>query len=131
TTLVLPFDQDQLVEQVAQANPRTIVVLDTGGPVLMPWLGQIAGVLEAWYPGQRDGDAIAKLLFGAAEPSGRLPQTFPASDASVPASTPAQWPGTGEGQDAAFTEGIQVGYRWYDANKVEPLFPFGYGLSYT
>jgi beta-glucosidase len=131
TTLALPFDQDQLIEQVAQANPRTIVVLDTGGPVLMPWLGQVAGVLEAWYPGVRDGDAVAAILFGDADPTGRLPQTFPASDSSVPASTPSQWPGSGDGQDAAFTEGIEVGYRWYDANKVAPLFPFGYGLSYT
>ena len=129
--LELPAGQDQLVEQVAQANPHTIVVLDTGGPVLMPWLDQAAGVLEAWYPGQRDGDAIAAILFGDAEPSGRLPQTFPSSDTAVPASTMEQWPGSGQGQDAAFTEGLDVGYRWYDANKVAPLFPFGFGLSYT
>jgi beta-glucosidase len=131
TTLALPDAQDQLIAAVAQANPRTIVVLDTGGPVLMPWLDEVGGVLEAWYPGQRDGDAVAALLFGDAEPSGRLPQTFPGSDAAVPAATPGQWPGSGEGQDAAFTEGLEVGYRWYDENKVEPLFPFGYGLSYT
>src|SRR5581483_6774616 len=131
TTLALPNGQDQLVAAVAQANPRTIVVLDTGGPVLMPWLDQVAGALESWYPGQRDGDAVAAILFGDAEPSGRLPQTFPASDTSVPASTPEQWPGSGDGQDAAFSEGLEVGYRWYDENKVAPLFPFGYGLSYT
>jgi beta-glucosidase len=130
-SLALPTGQDQLIEQVAQANPRTIVVLDTGGPVLMPWLDQVSGVLETWYPGQRDGDAVAAILFGDADPSGRLPQTFPSSDVSVPASTPGQWPGSGEGQDAAFTEGLDVGYRWYDENKVAPLFPFGYGLSYT
>ncbi|MFL5909957.1 MAG: beta-glucosidase family protein [Gaiellaceae bacterium] len=130
-SLALPAGQDQLVQQVAQANPRTVVVLDTGGPVLMPWLDEVAGVLETWYPGQRDGDAVAAILFGDADPSGRLPQTFPASDTSVPASTPGQWPGSGEGQDAAFTEGLEVGYRWYDKNKVAPLFPFGYGLSYT
>jgi beta-glucosidase len=129
--LQLPNGQDQLIEQVAQTNPHTIVVLDTGGPVLMPWLDQVAGVLEAWYPGQRDGDAIAAILFGDAEPSGRLPQTFPSSDTDVPASTVSQWPGSGLGQDAAFSEGIDVGYRWYDAKKVTPLFPFGFGLSYT
>jgi len=131
TTLALPDNQDQLIDAVAQANPNTVVVLDTGGPVLMPWLDQVSGVLETWYAGQRDGDAVSAILFGDADPSGRLPQTFPASDTSVPASTIAQWPGTGEGQDAAFTEGLDVGYRWYDANKVAPLFPFGYGLSYT
>jgi beta-glucosidase len=129
--LDLPAGQDQLVEQVAQANPNTIVVLDTGGPVLMPWLDEVPGVLEAWYPGQRDGDAIAAILFGDAEPSGRLPQTFPSSDTAVPASTMDQWPGTRLAQDAAFSEGIDVGYRWYDAKKVAPLFPFGFGLSYT
>jgi beta-glucosidase len=131
TTLALPDNQDQLIEAVAQASPRTVVVLDTGGPVLMPWLDRVSGVLETWYAGQRDGDAVSAILFGDADPSGRLPQTFPASDTSVPASTIAQWPGTGEGQDAAFTERLEVGYRWYDANKVAPLFPFGYGLSYT
>ena len=129
--LELPNGQDQLVEQVAAANPHTIVVLDTGGPVLMPWLDRVSGVVEAWYPGQRDGDAIAAVLFGDVDPSGRLPQTFPPSDSAVPASTPGQWPGSDDGQDAAFSEALDVGYRWYDANKVTPLFPFGYGLSYT
>jgi beta-glucosidase len=97
----------------------------------MPWIDQVAGVVEAWYSGVRDGDAIAAVLFGDVNPSGRLPQTFPTSDAAVPASTPAQWPGSGEGQDAAFSERLDVGYRWYDAHKVAPLFPFGFGLSYT
>jgi beta-glucosidase len=131
TTLALPAGQDQLVEQVAAANPHTIVVLDTGGPVLMPWLAQVPAVVEAWYPGQEDGTAIAAVLFGDVNPSGRLPQTFPASDMQVPASTPDQWPGSGDGQDASFSEGIDVGYRWYDAMKQTPLFPFGFGLSYT
>jgi beta-glucosidase len=129
--LELPAGQDQLIEQVAQANPHTIVVLDTGGPVLMPWLDQVEAVVEAWYAGQRDGDAIAAILFGDANPGGRLPQTFPTSDASVPTSTVTQWPGADEAQDASFSEGLEVGYRWYDANHVEPLFPFGFGLSYT
>lgn len=131
TTLALPAGQDQLIEQVAAANPHTVVVLDTGGPVLMPWLAQVPAVVEAWYPGQEDGTAIAAILFGDVDPSGRLPQTFPPSDQAVPASSPDQWPGSGSGQDASFSEGIDVGYRWYDANKVAPLFPFGFGLSYT
>jgi beta-glucosidase len=129
--LSLPLGQDQLIEQVAQANHHTIVVLDTGGPVLMPWLDQVSAVVEAWYPGEQDGNAVAAILFGDVNPSGRLPQTFPPSTAAVPASSGDQWPGSGGGQDAAFTEGLAVGYRWYDAHKVTPLFPFGYGLSYT
>jgi beta-glucosidase len=129
--LDLTAGQDQLIEQVARANPNTIVVLDTGGPVLMPWLKQVPAVLEAWYPGQADGDAIAAILFGDVDPSGRLPQTFPTSDTALPTSTPSQWPGANDAQDAIFSEGLDVGYRWYDVNKVEPLFPFGHGLSYT
>jgi beta-glucosidase len=129
--LDLPNGQDQLIEQVAEANPHTVVVLDAGGPVLMPWLDNVAAVLDAWYPGQEDGDAIAAILFGDVAPSGKLPQTFPSSDSAVPTSDPMQWPGANDAQDAAFTEGIDVGYRWYDAKKVTPLFPFGYGLSYT
>jgi beta-glucosidase len=131
TDLSLPSGQDQLIEQVAQANPNTVVVLDTGGPVLMPWLDQVSAVVEAWYPGEQDGNAVAAILFGDVNPSGRLPQTFPPSTAAVPASSSDQWPGSGDGQDAAFSEGLDVGYRWYDAYKVTPLFPFGYGLSYT
>jgi beta-glucosidase len=129
--LELPGSQDQLVAAVAQANPHTIVVLDTGGPVLMPWLSQVAGVLEAWYPGQEDGTALAALLFGDVNPSGRLPQTFPASDTALPTASVDQWPGSNDAQDASFSEGLRVGYRWYDAETVAPLFPFGYGLSYT
>jgi beta-glucosidase len=129
--LELPNAQDALIEQVAQANPHTIVVLDTGGPVLMPWLGEVAAVIEAWYPGQVDGAAIAPILFGDVNPSGKLPQTFPASDAQTPVSSPDRWPGVNGAQDAFFSEGLDVGYRWYDATGVRPLFPFGFGLSYT
>ena len=129
--LSLPNEQDAFIEQLTQANPHTVVVLDTGGPVLMPWLDQVPAVLEAWYPGEQDGNAIAAVLFGDADPGGRLPQTFPAANDEVPASTPGQWPGSGDGQDASFGERLDVGYRWYDAHKVAPLFPFGYGLSYT
>ena len=129
--LSLPDGQDAVIEQLLQANPNTTVVLDTGGPVLMPWLEQAPAVVESWYPGEQDGNAIAAVLFGDVDPSGRLPQTFPASDDEVPASTVGQWPGSGDGQDASFSEALDVGYRWYDATKVAPLFPFGYGLSYT
>jgi beta-glucosidase len=125
----LPSAENQLISAVAAANPNTIVVLNTGSAVTMPWLSQVKGVLEAWYPGQEDGNAIAAVLFGDVNPSGHLPVTFPKTLADVPASTPAQWPGTG-GQ-VQYSEGVDVGYRWYDAKDITPLFPFGYGLSYT
>jgi beta-glucosidase len=127
--LSLPGFQDQLIEAVARANPRTVVVLDTGGPVLMPWLSQVPAVGEAWYPGEEDGGAISAVLFGDADPAGKLPITFPAADGAVPASTPAQYPGVSG--TATYSEGLDVGYRWDDARGVTPLFPFGYGLSYT
>ncbi|HEY0934074.1 MAG TPA: glycoside hydrolase family 3 C-terminal domain-containing protein, partial [Trebonia sp.] len=121
--------QDNLITSVAAANPNTIVVLNTGSAVTMPWLSSVKGVLEAWYPGQEDGTAIASVLFGSYDPSGHLTVTFPASLSQVPASTTAQWPGTGG--TVQYSEGIDVGYRWYDSKSVTPLFPFGYGLSYT
>lgn len=125
----LPASENQLISAVAAANPDTVVVLNTGSAVTMPWLSQVKGVLEAWYPGQQDGNAIAAVLFGDVNPSGHLPVTFPKSLADVPASTPAQWPGV-NGQ-VHYSEGVDVGYRWYDAKAIAPLFPFGYGLSYT
>lgn len=127
--LSLPNNQDGLVSAVAAANPHTVVVLETGAPVLMPWLSQVAGVLEAWYPGARGGAAIAGLLWGDVNPSGKLPQSWPARDSDVPASTPEQYPG--DGGVETYSEGVDVGYRWYDAHNVDPLFPFGAGLSYT
>ena len=129
TTLALPGNQDQLVEAVAAANPRTVVVVDSGGPVLMPWLSSVAGVIEAWYPGQADGTAIAALVFGDVDPSGRLPVTFPASDSQGPATQAAEFPGVDGNAD--YDEGIDVGYRYYEAHDQQPLFPFGFGLSYT
>ena len=128
-SLSLPENQDQLISAVAAANPHTIVVLKTGGPVLMPWLDEVPAVLEAWYPGEEDGNAVADLLFGKANPSGKLTVTFPKTEADVPAHTQKQYPGT-EGT-VIYPEGLQVGYRWYDAQKIEPLFSFGFGLSYT
>ncbi|MGW5349799.1 glycoside hydrolase family 3 C-terminal domain-containing protein [Streptomyces sp. NPDC004031] len=125
----LPSSANSLVSAVAAANPNTVVVLNTGSAVTMPWLNSVKGVLEAWYPGQNDGTAIASLLFGDTNPSGHLPVTFPASLSQVPAHTTAQWPGS-NGQ-VQYSEGVDVGYRYYDANNLTPLFPFGYGLSYT
>ncbi|HZC43101.1 MAG TPA: glycoside hydrolase family 3 C-terminal domain-containing protein [Acidobacteriaceae bacterium] len=127
--LELPDHQDELVEAVAAANPKTIVVLNTGGPVLMPWIGKISGLIEAWYPGQEDGNAIAAILYGDVNPSGKLPLTFPRTAAEIPTSTTAQWPGVNG--TSTYSEKLDVGYRWYDAHHVQPLFPFGFGLSYT
>jgi beta-glucosidase len=127
--LELPNHQDELVEAVAAANPNTIVVLNTGGPVLMPWLDKISGLIEAWYPGQEDGTAIAAILYGDVNPSGKLPLTFPRTADEIPTSTAAQWPGVNG--NSTYNEKLDVGYRWYDAHDVQPLFPFGYGLSYT
>lgn len=128
-SLSLPGDQDALIAAVAAANPRTIVVLHTAGPVLMPWLAQVAGVIAAWYPGQETGNAIAAVLFGDADPAGRLPMTFPASESQGPGSQPTQYPGTGGA--VHYDEDIDVGYRYYDRFAQEPLFPFGFGLSYA
>jgi beta-glucosidase len=125
----LPASENQLISAVAAANPDTVVVLNTGSAVTMPWLAQVKGVIEAWYPGQDDGDEIAAVLFGDVNPSGKLPVTFPQSLAQVPASTPAQWPGANG--TVQYSEGVLVGYRWYTTRHVTPLFPFGAGLSYT
>lgn len=132
-SLSLPGVQDALIAAVAHANPRTVVVLDTGGAVLMPWLSSVAAVLEAWYPGQSDGTALAAVLSGAVDPSGHLPVTFPASAAATSVPTAASWPGIANTVDlnAAGGGGLDVGYRYYQAHHVGALFPFGYGLSYT
>lgn len=131
--LKLGEDQDKLIEAVARANPHTIVVLETNGAVDMPWLDQVGAVLEAWYPGSGGGPAIANLLFGRVDPSGRLPLTWPRSLDQLPRK---DLPGAGGHGDAGtrvdYTiEGADVGYRWFIAKGKQPLFPFGYGLSYT
>lgn len=128
-SLNLPGDANALISAVAAVNPRTVVVLNTGGAVLMPWLARVAGVVEAWYPGQEDGAAIAQILTGGVDPSGRLPLTFPASSGAQPTSTLAQFPGVNS--TVNFSEGLDMGYRWYEAKNVRPLFAFGYGLDYT
>ncbi len=129
TTIDLGQAEDKLIDAVAAAQPNTIVVLNTGSAVTMPWLRHVRGVLEQWYPGQVDGAALAALLFGSVDPSGHLPVTFPTSLSEVPAKTPQQFPGTGNAVD--YSEGIDVGYRWYQSKGLAPLFPFGFGLSYT
>ncbi|HVC25022.1 MAG TPA: glycoside hydrolase family 3 C-terminal domain-containing protein [Acidimicrobiales bacterium] len=128
-SLSLPGDENALVSAVAAANPRTVVVLNTGGPVLMPWLSSVSAVLEAWYPGEEDGSATANVLFGRVDPSGRLPVTFPASGDATPVASPSSFPGISS--VVHYSEGLDIGYRWYAAHRVAPLFPFGFGLSYT
>ncbi|MEO8756233.1 MAG: glycoside hydrolase family 3 C-terminal domain-containing protein [Devosia sp.] len=127
----LPGRQDELVSAVAKANPRTIVVLQTGGPVELPWLGEVAGLIEAWYPGQEAGNAIADVLIGKAEPGGRLPQSFPVkwSDNPVHSQDREIYPGLAG--KVRYEEGVFIGYRHYDRQGIAPMFPFGFGLSYT
>jgi len=165
----IQMNQDALVEAVAAANPRTIVVVKSGGPVLMPWVDKVPAIVEAWYPGEEDGNAVAAVLMGDYNPCGKLPITFPKRIADTPAGTPEQYPGIASGVyspkdfapyptprakatpvpadtptpaatplpysmvriTARYSEGVLVGYRWYDARHIEPLFPFGFGLSYT
>jgi len=129
SNLSLPSGQDALISAVAAANPNTIVVMYESSATLMPWASQVAGIVMAWYPGQENGDALAQVLFGDVNPSAKLPVTIAASSNQVPTSTTAQWPGIN--LHAAYSEGLEIGYRWYDTNNVAPLFPFGFGLSYT
>jgi beta-glucosidase len=148
-SLSLPDNQDALIAAVAAANPRTIVVLETGGAVTMPWIDQVSAVLAAWYPGIRGGEAIANILFGDANPTGKLALTFPKSEADLPRPVLAHQPPprsdadivsrgpNGEYKenirkfDLDYSEGLKVGYKWYDSEGKTPLFPFGFGLSYT
>jgi beta-glucosidase len=132
-SLTLPNEQEALIAAVAKANPNTVVVLETGGPVTMPWLGSVAGVVEAWFPGTNGGDAIARVLTGEVDASGRLPVTFPQSESQLPR---PKLDGVGLKNDVKFDvdytiEGAAVGYKWYEANGLKPLFAFGHGLSYT
>jgi beta-glucosidase len=143
TTLALDGNGDALIAAVAAANPNTVVVLETGTATTMPWLANVKGVVEAWYPGDQQGTALANLLYGDTDFTGRLPMTFPKSLADTPTNTPAQYPGTfsngsttrpagtSEIRQVSYSEGLKVGYKWYDSQNIEPLYPFGYGLSYT
>jgi beta-glucosidase len=147
-SLSLPEHQDDLIAKVAAANPHTIVVLETGTAVTMPWAGQVNSILEAWYGGSRGAEAVARVLFGEVNPSGKLPITFPRSEADLPrlnivkppvesttkGGDPDAWKKIAAGLPAfqtTYDEGLKVGYKWYDAERKPVLFPFGYGLSYT
>ena len=144
--LSLPDDQDKLVASVAAANPRTIVVLETGGAVTMPWIDHVSAALESWYPGIRGGEAIANILFGDANPSGKLVLSLPRSEGDLPHTQVFGPPNAGSAAlagggsafnrqvppfDIPYTEDLKVGYKWYDSEGKVPLFPFGHGLSYT
>lgn len=144
--IALPDNQDALIDAVAAAQSKTVVVLETGGPVLMPWIDRVPAVVEAWYPGQRGGEAIARVLFGDVDATGRLPMTFPRTSAQLPRSEPvgleslkndaASNAGSGTNEpvasfDVDYKEGANVGYRWYAAQNSQPLFAFGYGLNYA
>jgi beta-glucosidase len=147
-SLSLPEHQDDLIAKVVAANPHTVVVLETGGPVTMPWVGQVGAILEAWFAGSRGAEAVANLLFGEANPSAKLPLTFPRNEADLPHPTvvqppheslpdeskPEVWKQIAAGLapfQVTYDEGVKVGYKWYDAENKPVLFPFGYGLSYT
>ena len=131
-SVTLPDNQDATIAAVAAANPTTVVVLETGGPILMPWVDKTPAVLEAWYPGTRGGEAIARVLFGEVDAAGRLPATFAASLDQLPHPTLADNGGKPhEPFDVSYSEGAAVGYKWFDKQKIKPLFPFGHGLSYT
>jgi beta-glucosidase len=147
--LRLPNHQDALIAAIAAAQPKTVAVLETGGPVLMPWLDKVGAVVEAWYPGQRGGEAIANVLTGKVNPSGRLPITFPADASQPPRPRPVGLDRLSALEAAAaanpaaastyvlesfpidYVEGADVGYRWYEKKGLKPLFPFGHGLNYT
>jgi beta-glucosidase len=142
--LSLPNDQDKIITAVAAANPKTIVVLETGTAVTMPWVDQVPAIAEAWYSGSRGAEAVANVLFGDVNPSAKLPMTFPKSEADLPHPVVTQPPPHAQGatpvmkvSDAkpsfsmTYDEGLKVGYKWYDAEKKPVLFPFGFGLSYT
>ena len=127
--IALSGNQDSLAPLVTAAARNSIVVVKSGAPVLMPWASVAPAILQAWYPGEEEGNALADVLFGDVNPSGKLPQTFPVQVADLPANTSDQYPGVN--LVANYSEGVFVGYRWFDAKKIAPLFPFGHGLSYT
>lgn len=129
----LPGDQDKLVDEITAVNPNTVVVLNTSQPVAMPWLSKVKGVLEMWWPGDEGGWATADLLLGKASPAGRLPFTWAKQLQDYPATDPAHPERSSKGVDGktTYSEGVNIGYRWFEANKIRPLFPFGFGQSYT
>jgi len=146
-SLSLPHNQDALIAAVTAANPHTIVVIESGSPVTMPWVDAPSAILEAWFAGSDGANALANVLFGSVNPSGKLPNTFPRAEADLPhptitqpppesrhfdgAATPAEWAKGLPPFQVAYDEGLKVGYKWYDAENKPVLFPFGFGLSYT
>jgi beta-glucosidase len=147
-SLALPEHQDDLIAAVAAANPHTVVVVESGGPVTMPWADRVSAILEVWYAGSGGSEAVSNVLFGDVNPSGKLPLTFPRTDADLPHPTvvkppkesqadfskPEPWKQIAAGLapfQVTYDEGVKVGYKWYDAEKKPVLFPFGFGLSYT
>ncbi len=145
-SLSLPENQDELIAKVAAANPHTVVVIESGGPVTMPWADQVSGILEAWFAGSRGAEAVANIIFGDVNPSAKLPITFPKSEADLPHPTIVKPPKATVDADSkgwrriaaglpvfqvTYNEGVKVGYKWYDAENKPVLFPFGFGLSYT
>ena len=129
----LPGDQDQLIEEIAAVNPNTVVVLNVSQPIAMPWLGKVKAVLQMWWPGDEGGWSTAKLLLGKSSPAGRLPFTWAKRLEDYAATDPRHPERSDKGVDGktTFSEGVDVGYRWFDREKTEPLYAFGYGLSYT
>jgi len=147
-SLALPGNQNALIEQVAAANAHTIIVVESGGPITMPWLDKVNSVLEVWFPGSRGADAVANIIFGDVNPSGKLPVTFPKSEADLPHANIVKPPAPSTTRDGdpegwkkiaaglppfqlTYDEGVKVGYKWYEAEHKQVLFPFGFGLSYT
>jgi beta-glucosidase len=132
-SISLSGNQDSLVQAIGAANKNTIVVMKSGTAILMPWAASVPAILQAWYPGEEDGNAVAAVLFGDVNPSGKLPLTFPAQLSDLPANTAAEYPGVSVNgtPTATYSEGVFVGYRHYDQANIAPLFPFGFGLSYT
>ena len=127
--LKLPYGQDELIQKIVAANPKTIVVLEGTMVEMDSWLDKVPALLQAWYPGMEGGNALARVLFGDVNPSGKLPATFPKKLADSPAHALGNYPGTNG--TVTYAEGLLVGYRWFDAKNIEPQFPFGFGLSYT
>ena len=142
-SLSLPDNQDELIAKVAAANPHTVVVIESGGPVTMPWVDQVSAILEAWFAGSRGAEAVANVIFGDVNPSAKLPITFPKSEADLPHPTIVKPPKVTRDADSkgwrriaaglpafqvTYNEGVKVGYKWYDAENKPVLFPFGYGL---
>lgn len=133
-SLHLPKQQDEMIDSIAAVNQRSVLVLKNNAATLMPWRTRVPAILQAWFPGQQDGLIVSRLLFGLSNPSGKLPVSYPADEADLPATKAIQWPGEIQENGlrrVEYSEGLAIGYRWFDAQGIQPLYPFGFGLSYT